>query len=125
MIQWTRKKACQSGADLREGVVIVQSNPQRLDTDFPLAVSTFPYICKAAKGDRFVTDSGEITGYGVRRWEGHVIATDGLQSAQTLSGNIVGGGNGTEGLWSSFRNQAKGRNGVTHFVEEIHQPSQL
>ena len=61
-------------------------------------MGTFPYICKAAKGDRFVTDSGEITGYGIRGREGKVVATDGLQFAQTLSRNIVCGGNCTDGL---------------------------
>ena len=58
------KKRC-VGANLREGWVITQGDPQRLDTDFLAGVNAFPYISKAAKRGRFVTNSGEIAGYGV------------------------------------------------------------
>jgi len=58
------KKRC-ANTNLREGWVIIQSDPQHLDTDFRAVVNAFPYIGKAAEGDRFVTDSGEIAGYGV------------------------------------------------------------
>ena len=64
--------------NLREARVIAQGDPQHLDTNFLAVVSTLPYISKASKGDRFVTDSSEIAGYSVRGWEGHIVATDGL-----------------------------------------------
>ena len=67
-----------TGTNLREDWVMVQSDPQRLDTDFRVAVSAFPDISKAAIGRRFVPDSGEIAGYDVRRREFHAAATDGL-----------------------------------------------
>jgi len=44
-----------------------------------------------------------------------------------LPENVIGGGDGTEGLQDLIRNWMKhGRElHSTHFVEEIHQPSQL
>jgi len=59
------EKMCES-ANLCEGWVIIQGDPQRLDANFRAAVSAFPYIGKAAEGDRFIADSGKIAGYCVR-----------------------------------------------------------
>jgi len=78
ILQWTRKGCVDADANLRGGVAILRGNPQCLDTDFLAAVSALPYIGKATTGNRFVPDSGEITGYGVRGWEDQVVATDGL-----------------------------------------------
>jgi len=62
-------------------------------------VNAFPYIGSTTiGGDRGITNSDEITGYNVRGWQRHMVATDGLQFVQTLSENIVGGGNEIESL---------------------------
>ena len=78
VLQWTRKERAGADTNLREARVITQGDPQRLDTDFLAVVNAFPYIGKPTEGGRFITDFDEITGYGIRRREGHVIATDGL-----------------------------------------------
>jgi len=57
-----------ANTNLLKGLVIVQGNPQPLDADFPSAVSAFPYIGKSTKGDRAITNSGNLSGYGVRGW---------------------------------------------------------
>ena len=58
-------KTRRGDANLREDRLVVQSDSQRLDTNFRAALSAFPYIGKASKGNRFVIDSGEVARCGV------------------------------------------------------------
>ena len=55
-------------ANLINGLVIVHGNSQPFDTDFLAAVSAFPYVGKPTKGDRAITDSGDLSGYRIRGW---------------------------------------------------------
>ena len=64
-------------ANLREGLVIVQGNPQDLDANFPAAKSPFPHVGEATKGDRVTTNFDEIAGHDVRGREGSVASADG------------------------------------------------
>ena len=51
-----------SNANLGEGLVVAQGDPQHLDADFLVAKSPFIYIGEATPGGRVSANSGEITG---------------------------------------------------------------
>lgn len=57
-----------SDANLRKGLIIAQGNPQHLDADSAAAMTPLPYIGKATKCDRVITNSGEVAGYDMRGW---------------------------------------------------------
>ena len=65
VLQWTRQRCAAADTNLRKARFVTQGDPQCLDTDSLAAVTAFPYIGKATKGGRLVTDFGEITGYAV------------------------------------------------------------
>jgi len=54
--------------NLGDNLKICLGNPWALDADLPAVVSAFPYLGGATGGDWVITNSGEITGYVVRRW---------------------------------------------------------
>ena len=51
-----------SNANLGEGLVIAQGDPQHLDAYIPVAESSFINIGEATPGGRVSANSGEITG---------------------------------------------------------------
>jgi len=63
----------------RDTLKILLGSPWALDADRPAVVDAFPHIGSATSGGDRVTANGfEMTGYVVRGWYGHVVATDGL-----------------------------------------------
>ena len=89
--------------DLFNDLAIPYGDLRAFDTHFGIIVRPFPYIGEASRGDWVIADFGEAADNDVRRREDPVVAADSLQLVQTLSGNVVGGRGGAEGLWSLFR----------------------
>ena len=89
--------------DLFNDLAIPYGDLRAFDTHFGVIVRPFPHIGEASRGDWVIADFCEATDNDVRRREDPVVAADSLQLVQTLSGNVVGGRGGAEGLWSLFR----------------------
>ena len=63
----------------RNCLEIFHTNPWAFNTDSPATVSAFPHVGSATiEGNWVVANFGEVTGYIVRGWQGHVAATDGI-----------------------------------------------